>query len=42
MKKILVSLVILAGLFYAAEVFAGAVDMPGAKEITDVSISGIG
>ena len=46
MKKILVSLVILAGLFYAAEVFAGAVDLDIAwvdtSAITNVSISGIG
>jgi len=41
-KKILIAFAILAGLFYASEVFAGAVEIPGAKQITDVSINSVG
>ena len=37
-KKILILLALIAGLFYSAEVFAGAVTIPDAKQITDVSI----
>ena len=41
-KKILVILAIFAGLFYAIEASAGAVEIPWAKEIVDVSISSVG